>query len=95
MMLSPFLRRLLQPLASRKVRVALATVLAALGAAWGLNVREDVIHTILGVGAALILGIAHEDHGRLSDPTIIRYPAARPAPPSPAASAIPKKHIPL
>lgn len=55
--------RLLNPLRSRKVRVALATVLAALAAEWGLHVGEDLIYTILGVGAALILGIAHEDAG--------------------------------
>jgi hypothetical protein len=58
------LRRFLQPLRSRKVRVALATVLAAWAAAAGLDLREDVVFTILSVGAALILGIAHEDAAR-------------------------------
>ncbi len=56
----------LGPLASRKVRVALATVVAAFAAQWGFNVTEEMVFTILGVGAALILGIAHEDAGRLS-----------------------------
>ena len=58
------LRRIVRPLSSRKVRVALATVLAALAAEIGLDVGEELILTILGVGAALILGIAHEDAGR-------------------------------
>lgn len=57
------LTRALRPLRSRKVRVALATVTAAYLADAGLEVREEVVRTILGVGAALILGIAHEDAG--------------------------------
>lgn len=57
------LRRIARPLVSRKVRVALATVLAAYAAEWGLGVSEEMMLTILGVGAALILGIAHEDQG--------------------------------
>ena len=52
-----------RPLVSRKVRVALATVLAAYAAEWGLGVSEEMMLTILGVGTALILGIAHEDQG--------------------------------
>jgi hypothetical protein len=60
------LRRALRPLASRKVRVALATVIAAFAAECGLKVGDDLVFTILGVGAALILGIAHEDAGRFS-----------------------------
>ncbi len=54
-------RRVLRPLASRKVRVALATVLSAYAAEVGLGIGEELVLTILGVGAALILGIAHED----------------------------------
>lgn len=57
------LKRCVMPLASRKVRVALATVLAAYAAQYGLGLSEEVILTILSVGVALILGIAHEDHG--------------------------------
>lgn len=57
---------LFRPLTSRKVRVALATVFAAYAAQWGLAVSEEVVFTILGVGVSLILGIAHEDAGRLS-----------------------------
>ncbi len=56
----------LRPLASRKVRVALATVVAAFAAQWGLQVGEELVFTILGVGVSLILGIAHEDAGRFS-----------------------------
>ena len=58
------IQRLLRPLASRKVRVALVTVVAAFGVEWGWNVQEELILTILGAGVALILGIAHEDAGR-------------------------------
>jgi len=58
--------RLLQPLASRKVRVALATVGSAFAARYGLNVDESLIATILATGASVILGIAHEDHGRFA-----------------------------
>ena len=57
------LQRVVRPLTSRKVRVALATVLAAYTADWGLGVSEEMVLTILGVGVALILGIAHEDQG--------------------------------
>lgn len=56
--------RAVSPLKSRKVRVALATVIAALLAEYGLAVKEEMIYTILAVGSALILGIAHEDSGR-------------------------------
>jgi hypothetical protein len=56
--------RVLSPLQSRKVRVALATVLAAYAAEYGLHVSEELVFTILGVGISLILGIAHEDAGQ-------------------------------
>ena len=46
------------------IRVALATVVAAYAAEVGFEVSEELVLTILGVGAALILGIAHEDHAR-------------------------------
>jgi hypothetical protein len=58
------LRRLASPLRSRKVRVALATVVTAFLTDYGFAVREELIYTILAVGAALILGIAHEDTAR-------------------------------
>ncbi len=57
-------RRWLWPLASRKAQVALATVLSAYAIQAGLNVSEEMIATVVGVGVALILGIAHEDAGR-------------------------------
>jgi len=60
------LRRIVRPLRSRKVRVALATVLAAYLAEAGLSMDEGLVLTIVSVGVAVILGIAHEDHGRLS-----------------------------
>jgi len=56
-------RRWLWPLQSRKVQVAVATVLAAYAGQAGLAVSEDTVLTVLGVGVALILGIAHEDAG--------------------------------
>ena len=57
-------QRLVNPLRSRKTRVALATVLAAFAAEFGLGVSSELILAILGVGMSLILGIAHEDAGR-------------------------------
>lgn len=59
-------RRWLWPLASRKVQVALATVAAAWAAQAGLDWNEERITSILAVGVALILGIAHEDAGAKS-----------------------------
>ena len=53
-----------RPLKSRKVRVAIATVITAYAAQMGLNISEELLITILSCGVALILGIAHEDHGR-------------------------------
>ena len=64
MQILTLIRRMVQPLASRKFRVALATVLAAFVAQLGWQVPEELVLTILGAGAALILGIAHEDAGR-------------------------------
>lgn len=60
------MKKLWKPLESRKIRIALATVLAAFAANYGFNVDEELVLTILGVGASLILGIAHEDAGRFS-----------------------------
>ena len=51
------------PLRSRKVQVAVATVVAAYAAQAGFELSEQTVMTVLGVGVALILGIAHEDAG--------------------------------
>jgi hypothetical protein len=59
-----WIRLLFQPLVSRKVRVALATVLTAYAAQYGLGVSEEMVLTLVSVGVALILGIAHEDAGK-------------------------------
>jgi|GEM_PF-2569921 len=59
----------LRLLASRKVQMAIATVLVALAAEYGLNVGEEMILGIIALGASLILGIAHEDAGRWSAST--------------------------
>lgn len=57
-------RRLMWPLRSRKVQVALATVVAAQAAQWGFAVGEETVLSLVAVAVALILGIAHEDAGR-------------------------------
>jgi len=57
-------QRIFRPLASRKVRVALVTVLVAYAAEYGLGVSEELLLTVVSVGVALILGIAHEDAGK-------------------------------
>ncbi len=57
---------LVAPLYSRKVRVALATVIAAYAGQLGLGWDEQMVLTVLSVGVALILGIAHEDAGAKS-----------------------------
>ena len=67
-------KRIVQPLKSRKVRVALATVIAAYAADYGLNVGTEILVTILSVGVAVILGIAHEDHGTKSRPVSTLQP---------------------
>jgi len=59
-----FLRRIARPLGSRKVRVALATVVAAYFVDAGFEVGEEVVLAVIGTGVAIILGIAHEDAGR-------------------------------
>lgn len=64
MRIGDVVRRLVRPLRPRKVRVALATVLGAYAAEAKLGVDAEMIMTILGVGVALILGIAHEDAGK-------------------------------
>lgn len=57
-------QRWLWPLRSRKVQVAVATIIAAWSASAGLALTEESVMTVLGVGVALILGIAHEDAGK-------------------------------
>ncbi len=68
-----------RPLMSRKVRVAIATVVAAYAAQAGLNFGEELLVTIMSCGVALILAIAHEDNGRPL-PTDLRDDIARPSP---------------
>jgi len=57
-------KRWLWPLQSRKVQVAVATIAVAWAAEAGVSLGEETVVTVLGVGVALILGIAHEDAGR-------------------------------
>lgn len=56
-------KRWLWPLQSRKVQVAVATVVVAYAAQAGLILSEESVMNVLAIGAALILGIAHEDAG--------------------------------
>lgn len=53
----------LWPLRSRKVQVAIATILGAYAAQLGFSVSDETVVSIVAVGVALILGIAHEDAG--------------------------------
>ena len=62
-------RRWVWPLLSRKVQVAVATVVVAYAAQVGWVLSEQTVTTVLGVGVALILGIAHEDAGRYGSST--------------------------
>ncbi|MBI5863271.1 MAG: hypothetical protein HZB38_01915 [Planctomycetes bacterium] len=55
------LARWFWPLQSRKVQVAVATVLVAWLAQAGIVLNEESVVNVLAIGAALILGIAHED----------------------------------
>ena len=71
------LLKLVAPLKSRKTRVALATVIAAFAAEWGLGVSQELVMTIIGVGVALILGIAHEDRGLKSRTVVMSKPIRR------------------
>lgn len=57
-------RKWLWPLRSRKIQIAVATVFVTYAAQVGLMLNEETVMTVLGVGVALILGIAHEDAGR-------------------------------
>jgi len=61
--MSEMVQRLIQPLRSRKIRIALVTVLAAFAAEYGLHVDEELLLTIVGVGVSVVLGIALEDAG--------------------------------
>jgi len=65
----------LWPLRSRKVQVALATLVASFAAQAGWDVKEESLYWIIAVGVTLILGIAIEDHG-------LKQGAARALPPS-------------
>jgi hypothetical protein len=60
------LKLAINPLKSRKVRVAMSTFVAAYAAEYGLGVSDELVFTILGIGSAIILGIAHEDNGQKS-----------------------------
>lgn len=54
-------KRWLWPVASRKVQVAVATLVVAYAAQAGLVLSEDSVINVIAIGTALILGIAHED----------------------------------
>jgi len=50
-------------LRSRKVQVAIATIIVALAGQYGLEISEGTLAAIIATGATLILGIAVEDAG--------------------------------
>jgi hypothetical protein len=50
------------------MQVAVATIIVTYAAQAGLMLSEETVVTVLGVGVALILGIAHEDAGRTGSP---------------------------
>ena len=66
---------ILSPLKSRKTRTALATVIVAYLAQRELDVPVEIIVTIISVGVALILGIAHEDHARKAASNVLVHQA--------------------
>jgi hypothetical protein len=57
-------RRWLWPLRSRKVQIAVGTILISWLAQAGVVLSEETVLSVIGVGVALILGIAHEDAGK-------------------------------
>jgi len=59
-------RRGIWPLRSRKVQLAVATLLTAYAAQIGWILSEDSVTTVVALGVSLILGIAHEDAGARS-----------------------------
>jgi len=65
-------RRHLWFLVSRKVQVAVATIVVAVAAQYGLQLSEIVVGTVLGVGVALILGIAAEDAGQKAGGSLLQ-----------------------
>ncbi|HOW17887.1 MAG TPA: hypothetical protein PLC79_02540 [Phycisphaerae bacterium] len=76
MQIGRWARRLARPLESRKVRVGVATVLAAYAAEHGLACSEELVLTVLSVGVAIILGIAHEDAGKAESGSGFRGPGS-------------------
>lgn len=68
-----WVKRILLPLRSRKVRVALTTMVVAYAAEYGLNVSESLVMGIMGLGLALVIGIAHEDNGKKSGAQLIAW----------------------
>ena len=57
------LKAVVNPLKSRKVRVAITTVVAAYLAQKQIEVSDDIVYAIVGLGTAVVLGIAIEDNG--------------------------------
>lgn len=60
------MRRAFKPLASRKVRVAIATAIAVWLGEEGFDFSTETIAAIIASGTAVILGIAIEDAGEKS-----------------------------
>ncbi len=58
----------LWPLRSRKVQVAVTTLIVAWGGHAGWALDAELVATIVAVGVSIILGIAIEDAGEKSRP---------------------------
>lgn len=57
------MKKLTDLLKSRKVLIALATIISAVAAQYGFGVSEETVFTIVAMGASVIGGIAIEDAG--------------------------------
>jgi hypothetical protein len=58
-------------LKSRKVQIAIGSLIAAVVAELGFNLDPMIIGSIIATGLSLILGIAHEDSGAKSATIVV------------------------
>lgn len=63
--------RLSNPVKSRKVQVAVATIITAYLAEWGIETSESTVLAIIVMGAADIIGTAVEDAGQKAKTIVI------------------------
>jgi len=72
------IKRWIPALRSRKTRVAVTTTIVTLVARFGFDVDPEIIYSIVALGTAIILGIAHEDNGKHRKTTIQAVPIKLP-----------------